>query len=179
MELLEEVDDITLQMAIDLRLKEAAQQSELSSEAPEWFKDVRLTDFSLANERTAAFLENRHENLSTEAQTDLIRSLSALCLGSDTHELRDFAKAVFEASQIERTLPVGSDLKEPDHVLTWAARAEAIVNGALASLLLLPRENQPDLREVFSSLNIELFKIQSERRLARWRPPRIRFNSAE
>jgi uncharacterized protein (DUF2235 family) len=178
-ECLEKVDDITLQMAIDLCLKDAVQQSNLSSEIPEWLKGVRVIDFFLAKERTTVFLENRHENFSAEKQADLIRSLSAMCLGNDTGQLRDFAKAVLEASQIERALPVGEDFKEPDDALIWAVRATTIVDGALASILLLPQDNQPDLHDVFSSLKTELTEIQSERRLARWRPPRIRFKPRE
>jgi hypothetical protein len=167
-ERLEEVDDITLQMVIDMRLKDAAQQGNVNGAAPDWLRDLRSVDLSQASERAMAFLEDRPAAFMAEAETDLMRSLGAMCLANDAVRLRDFAKAVFDASQTKKALPLADDPKEPDQVLAWAGRASAIVDGALACTFLLALEGQADVREVFSSARTELSTIQSARRTARF-----------
>jgi hypothetical protein len=90
-----------------------------------------------------------------------------MCLANDTARLRDFAKALFDVSQTEQALPLSDDPNGPDPALSWAGRASAIVDGALACIFLLSEEGLADAKEVFSAAKTELSALQSARRIAR------------
>jgi hypothetical protein len=166
-------------MVIELRSRHTTEAG-VATFVPEWLKDLRRVDFYNANERVTDFLENRRASFPAEADTNLMRSLAAMCLANDSVRLRNFGKAIFDASQTEKALSLPDDANERDPVLAWADRASAIVDGALAGIFLLRPEGQTEVMEVLSSANTELSTIKSARRIARLRrQSSIRFKRRE